>query len=61
MKNLCEHCGAEMPQGARFCPACGARFSEILVCPNCCADIPRGRLCMNCGTVLDDRLTSHEK
>ena len=61
LKNQCEQCGEKMPQEARFCPTCGARFSEMLVCPQCFSDIPRGRLCMNCGYVLDDRLTLPEK
>ena len=23
MVNVCAHCGTELPEGAKFCPACG--------------------------------------
>ena len=26
----CEKCGVELPEGARFCPSCGARVGKIM-------------------------------
>jgi uncharacterized membrane protein len=28
MQNFCAKCGASLPQGARFCPACGQKISD---------------------------------
>lgn len=27
---ICKKCGAELPEGARFCPSCGIRLGKIV-------------------------------
>lgn len=45
----CSSCGAENPDGARFCIACGA--SLVPACAACGAERPPGaRFCPSCGT-----------
>ena len=48
----CVKCGAEIKDGARFCPSCGAR--QALVCPKCGKELenPDARFCPNCGASL---------
>jgi len=49
----CEHCGAVLRPGARFCPACGrplASSSRLRVCERCGAQLKEGaRFCPRCG------------
>lgn len=55
----CPNCGADVPNGAAFCNACGARQQPPkametpvsgVECPNCHNIIPEGnRFCTNCG------------
>ena len=45
----CPNCGAEQPEGAKFCNQCGSKFQ--LTCGNCSAALPQGsKFCNNCGT-----------
>lgn len=47
----CKQCGAEIPAGAKFCPACGgkAEEDETVVCPNCGKTVPKAKFCAECG------------
>jgi hypothetical protein len=48
----CAACGAENPDGARFCMACGAQLERR--CPSCGTPAPpAARFCMNCGQGLE--------
>jgi class 3 adenylate cyclase len=47
----CPACGAENPEGAKFCLECGKRLP--IVCPNCQArNLPTAKFCNQCGTPL---------
>lgn len=57
----CTNCGANMPEGTKFCTSCGAPLqSELparraagLTCPTCGAQMPAGtKFCTQCGTSL---------
>ena len=52
----CPNCGRQLPEGARFCPECGAktdppRDNETL-CPHCGQKTPKGKFCISCGQPL---------
>jgi len=45
----CAKCRATVPQGAKFCPACGAK-QESVACSKCGAAMPQGaKFCPSCG------------
>ena len=47
----CPSCAAEVPRGARFCPACGVRLEPMGSCPACGTPVaPGSRFCSQCGT-----------
>lgn len=48
----CVKCGAEIKDGARFCPSCGTK--QALVCPQCGKELenPDAKFCPNCGASL---------
>ncbi len=53
----CPKCGALVPPGSRFCPACGQTMAPAAAagastpCPKCNTPIPAGsKFCPNCGT-----------
>jgi len=47
---FCADCGAQMPQGAKFCPGCG-KAQENSGCTGCGQPVPDGaKFCPNCGT-----------
>jgi RNA polymerase subunit RPABC4/transcription elongation factor Spt4 len=55
----CQECGTAMPEGASFCPACGAAAktaeSDATVCPNCQASLTAGTVfCPHCGTRVQE-------
>lgn len=46
--NPCRSCGADVPDGAAACPACGAAF-----CPECGGEVAAGaKFCPHCGKTL---------
>lgn len=47
----CHACGTALPQGARFCLACGAGVS--VECPACGRQVARGKFCPACGFCFD--------
>lgn len=50
-KNLCNVCQAVIPDGAKFCPECGAKLDSQTVCSNC--GFQNGsifKFCPECGT-----------
>ncbi len=47
----CISCGSPLPEGARFCPACGQK--QTLLCPHCGAELlSNAKFCINCGTPI---------
>ena len=66
----CPNCGAELPQNAQFCSACGARQplpeqpaapAASGVCPSCGApNQPGQHFCAVCGTALSDAPSGSE-
>ncbi len=49
----CSQCNAELADGAKFCPNCGATVSTEVACPSCTAVNAAGaKFCTNCGQVL---------
>ena len=40
----CKYCGAEVPDGSKFCPSCGKDLSNV-------------RKCVKCGEIIDDDAT----
>ena len=51
-KEKCPKCGAELPDGAKFCLSCGEKIQRddgTVVCPNCGKTVPKGKFCFECG------------
>lgn len=51
----CANCGAKLPEGVKFCSACGKEIidPDTMVCPNCNNKMPVGaKFCFKCGTKL---------
>ena len=52
----CPKCGATLPAGSRFCPACGAPAVPA-ECPSCGASVPASaRFCADCGAAVGPSL-----
>lgn len=49
----CTACGAAMPNGAKFCPECGAKAAAAKFCPECGSKITgSAKFCPECGKKL---------
>ena len=51
----CASCGAELPEGSKFCNNCGKEVinENEMICPKCGAKLPKGsKFCNNCGAKL---------
>ena len=54
MKRICEQCGAELLDGAKYCTNCGKEYKEEKICPNCNAPIKDdAKFCTKCGGNLE--------
>lgn len=52
---FCKYCGAQMPDGAKFCPECGID-SQDRRCIRCAKPLPYGaRYCDKCGELVADQ------
>ena len=51
----CAACGEVLPEGARFCPACGTPRAQKKTCPVCGAvpTVEGARFCSECGSPLN--------
>lgn len=49
----CKKCGAQLPEGCSFCPACGEKVEVKKICHNCGKEV-EGRFCAFCGTQYDE-------
>ena len=51
---FCKHCGAQLAEGAQFCPSCGERVeaeARKSFCQTCGAELAEGaKFCKKCGT-----------
>ena len=54
-RTLCAACGAALPEGAKFCPACGKPAAKKSVCPVCGAvsAVEGAKFCAECGAPLN--------
>lgn len=53
----CIHCGAENPEDAVFCMACGKRVDGKVSCPNCHGLNPHDAVfCTHCGARMDGKI-----
>ena len=58
----CIHCGALVPDTARFCPECGKKIEQKRLCPSCHAEIKaEDKYCMQCGASLQVIHNEEEK
>lgn len=52
----CAKCGNSLSPSAKFCPECGAKNEPLakveMFCPHCGKKTPRGKFCIECGSVL---------
>ena len=55
----CKFCGAEVEEGAKFCPNCGKNLeeaSEKKKCPQCGAELEKdAKFCLKCGCSLEKK------
>lgn len=52
---FCRHCGTQIPDGSKFCPACGKPLEDekLLFCTSCGAQIPpEADTCPACGAAV---------
>ena len=54
-QSLCAACGATLPEGAKFCPACGKPAAQPKTCPVCGVSptVEGAKFCSECGAPLN--------
>ena len=53
--NKCSKCGTEFE--GKFCPECGARYTNLKTCPSCGEVSPDGaKFCRNCGYSFENEM-----
>ena len=52
---ICEKCGNEIPEGATYCPECGARSDGKVKCPSCGKFVAPKPYCTECGARTDGK------
>lgn len=56
---VCPVCKAEIPYHSKFCLKCGTKVEipseENVVCPKCSAQVPKGKFCLECGALLENK------
>ena len=58
MIKICTSCGAQVPEGSKFCPECGSEIRDL--CPNCGAPLTGTKFCPECGHKLDIQIENNE-
>ncbi len=69
---ICDNCGAQMPDNAKFCARCGAVFrvkkpkrtrKGAITCPKCGFNVitKKAKFCPKCGTLLSAELANKVK
>lgn len=61
MPEICENCGAEVKNGANFCPECGSEIVNNIknYCPECGGELgPGEEFCSKCGNNLNRNSSS---
>lgn len=49
----CPSCSAQINQGSKFCPSCGAKIESSKKCPSCGAEVPaNSKFCLECGAKM---------
>lgn len=49
----CPSCSAQINQGSKFCPECGAKIESSKKCPSCGAEVPaNSKFCLECGAKM---------
>lgn len=49
----CPSCSAQINQGSKFCPSCGAKIESSKKCPSCGAEVPaNSKFCPECGAKI---------
>jgi len=61
INKTCSKCGSKLGVGDIFCPRCGKRFEESIICPHCKASVAiDSSFCTKCGKSLNQDSTNEE-
>lgn len=58
----CPNCHEEIPKNSKFCLKCGTKIDiqptdNLTVCPKCKAKVAKGKFCLECGALLENKCT----